>query len=337
MKKNDGKIFHRIMAIDYLKAIAVILVILTHALSKKQRLKIGGPFWISMAVPIFMVLSGFTNSLSADKNKFDSLGDYFTKEELFSKLSRVLQPYLIIVLLELLIGISQKVLFGTGRFLSFSLTDFIRYILTGGTTPGSYYILILIQFIFIFPFMHRIYKRIGKKSIILFFAIHLTFDLFANYLPISGRYYRILIFRYLAFIIMGIALYYSTHKIKQATKWFAVFSLIYISTYAYLGQVPKAFSKWTNTSLPTVFWAVALVLLGMTYLEKEKTTKVMNLLSRVGRASYHIFLIQKLLFGFGLNKFFRSMNPSILSSSTIAILLCCFLGIIFYDLEFEKD
>lgn len=79
MNKNDEETFQRIMAIDYLKSIAVILVILTHALSKKQRLKIAGPFWISMAVPIFMILSGFTNSLSADKIKLVHLSNFTRK------------------------------------------------------------------------------------------------------------------------------------------------------------------------------------------------------------------------------------------------------------------
>ncbi|MDN6196053.1 MAG: acyltransferase family protein, partial [Atopostipes suicloacalis] len=63
MNQENIKKFGRIQSIDYLKAFAIVLVILTHALTKTQRLKIAGPFWISMAVPIFMIISGFTNTL----------------------------------------------------------------------------------------------------------------------------------------------------------------------------------------------------------------------------------------------------------------------------------
>lgn len=337
MDINDEKKFTRVMAIDYLKAIAVILVILTHALSKTQRLKIGGPFWISMAVPIFMIISGFTNTLSADKNNIDSLSQYFTKEELIPKLLRVILPYLVIVLLELLLGIFQEVIFNTGPFISFSLKDFIFYFLTGGTTPGSYYILILIQFIFLYPFMFLAFKKLGKNSIILFFLVHLIFDALTTYLPIPAELYRVSIFRYLAFIVMGIALYYSYHTIRKYTGWLTILSVIYIWTYAYLGYIPKLFSKWTNTSLPIVFWALYLVILGMKYLEKENRNLVTYLFSRIGKASYHIFLVQKIIFGFGLNKLFNSMNLNIFLSSIISIILSCFLGIVFYDIEFEKN
>lgn len=96
MNQDNRKNWGRIQALDYLKAFAVILVILTHALTKAQRLKIAGPFWISMAVPIFMIVSGFTNTLTAEKENFYRLKDFFMKRELFYQLSKILRPYLIL-------------------------------------------------------------------------------------------------------------------------------------------------------------------------------------------------------------------------------------------------
>lgn len=336
MNRNDERCFQRIMAIDYLKGIAVILVILTHALSKNQRQKVGGPFWISMAVPMFMIISGFTNTLSADKNNINSLNQYFQKEKLVPRLTRIFQPYLIIILFELAIGLLQKILLQTGPFIDFMLQDYIFYILKGGTTPGSYYVLILIQFIFLYPFVLFAYRKSPRNSVVLFFTIHFFFDLIANYLPISGPIYRILIFRYLAFIIMGIALYYSYPTLKKIWKELAVVSWFYIGMYAYVGYVPKVFSKWTNTALPTVFWALALVILGMKYLEIENNHVFWYWFSRIGQASYHIFLVQKFLFGFGLNQLLRRMNLAIGLQVMIAIILCCFLGIVLSDLLVRK-
>lgn len=335
MNRNDEKDFQRIMAIDYLKSFAVVLVILTHALSKNQRLKIGGPFWISMAVPIFMILSGFTNSLSADKNKIHSVQQFFMKDRIKTHLLRILIPYLTILLLELFVGGFQSNVLGIGPFVSFTLKDFIIYALTGGTTPGSYYIPLLVQFVVIFPFMLILFKKAPKISILLSFSLHLLFDAFTYYLSIPAGFYRISIFRYLAFIIMGITLYHFYDKVCKSVRWLAFFSLAYIGIYAYLGEVPKIFSRWTNTSLPTIFWALALVVLGMTYLEKANTTFIRNLFSRIGQASYQIFLIQKFLFGFGLNRFFRAIHLNYLLSSIFSVLLCCFLGLIFHAIQLK--
>ncbi len=329
MNPNDEKRFQRIMAIDYLKAIAIILVILTHAMSKVQRLKVGGPFWISMAVPIFMIISGFTNSMSADRKNIESLSQSFKVEELLTKLSRILLPYLIIVFVELFLGISQRILLDTGPFISFTLKDFLLFLLTGGIKPGSYYIVILLQFTVIYPLMLQLFQKSAKQSICLFFSIHFLFDMITNYSPIPGKIYRLLIFRYLAFIIMGIALYYSSHKVRKNIKWLGVSSVVYIWIYAYLGYVPKVFAKWTNTSLPTVFWATTLVILGMNYLEREDTNLLTKLFSEIGQASYHIFLVQKLLFGFGLNKFLIYLNISSFLHVVFSVVICCGMGMFF--------
>lgn len=336
MERNDEKYFGRIIAIDYLKAIASILVILTHALSKNQRLKIGGPFWISMAVPIFMIISGFTNTLSAEKAGLDSFKEFYKKEGLFREFSRILSPYFIIISLEFILGLFQLFILETGPFISFTMNDYLLYFLTGGTTPGSYYIPILIQFVIVFPLMFILFKKSVSKSILFFLSIHFLFDLMANYLPISTKIYRLSIFRYFAFIIFGIALYHCYNKLRKSMKWLSLISISYISAYA-LGYQLKIFAKWPNTALPTVFWALTLVIVGMEYLEKEPNNRLMYLFNRIGKASYHIFLVQKVLFGFGLNKFFKWMNLNTITTSIFAIVISCFLGLLFYRVEFEKS
>lgn len=336
MEKNDVKDFGRIVAVDYLKAIAAILVILTHALSKSQRLKIGGPFWISMAVPIFMIISGFTNALSADKAGLNSIKKFYKKEELFREFSGILSPYFLIIFLEFFLAFYQLFILETGPFVSFTIKDYLLYFLTGGTTPGSYYIPILIQFVIVFPIMYILFKKSASKSIVLFSSIHFLFDLMANYLPIPTKIYRLLIFRYFAFIIFGIALYHCYNKLRKSIKWLSLISISYILAYG-LGYRLKLFAKWPNTALPTVFWALTLVIVGMEYLEKEPNNRLAYLFNRIGKASYHIFLVQKVLFGFGLNRFFRWMNLNIIASSIFSIVICCFLGLLFYKGEFEKS
>ncbi len=59
----------RIHSIDFLKGICILFVIITHSnFTDYQRLIFGFPFWIKMAVPIFMIMSGYTMYTSYEKH-----------------------------------------------------------------------------------------------------------------------------------------------------------------------------------------------------------------------------------------------------------------------------
>lgn len=330
MEVTVRKRTQRIVAIDYLKAMATILVILAHALTKSQRLKIAGPFWISMAVPIFMIISGFTNSLSADRSDRNSWQELYQKQRIKNGLKRILVPYFIIVSLEYMIGFYQLLFLNTGPFIGFTFSDYLFYLLTGGTTPGSYYIPIMIQLILIFPLLLNFYRRSPNWALLFIGSFHFMFDFFANYLALPTRFYRLLIFRYLGFIILGIALYFSYEKVQKLTQKMTVFSIIYILFYSF-GYRFKVFAKWPNTALPTAFWALTLVILAMEYLEKQPRNSIAFLMSDIGKASYHIFLVQKLLFGFGLKQILAVSHLNIFIQTLAALIICSFLGLRFYN------
>lgn len=329
---NDNKT-SRIMSIDYLKAIAVVLVILTHLLTIDQRLSIGGPYWITMAVPIFMIISGFTYYMSAEKSNIRNLREYFDRKILIPKLSRILVPYMFIIVIEILLVIIIPVKFPNIGISIKPTQNYLILFLRGGRGAGSYYIPMMLQLIFLFPFMLILFKKSPYKSVSLFFIIHLSFDIISNFLPIPKGAYRLLIFRYLVFIVMGMILYYNHSKIKRKKLiiFFSSISVTYIYITNYYVYIPKAFTKWTRTSLPTVFWAFLLVYLGMKYLEIENKNILTNMASTIGKASYHIFLVQKLFFRFGINKVYKDIN--IVIKSLLAIILCCSIGIAFYYFE----
>lgn len=320
------KIASRIVSIDYLKAIAVILVILTHSLQTNTYLKIGGPFWIDMSVPIFIIISGFTNAMSSDKHGINTLKEYFNMKSISSKLSRLMFPYLIIVSLEVLIYMMQE---------PKSLLEVLVRCIIGGWGPGSYYIPILIQLLIIFPFIYLLFKKLPFVTIALCLAVHLSFDIISNISPLSswslmGSLYRLLILRYLTPIVMGVVLYHYKDKIMKMKYFFtvmALLSIIYIWVCNYNGYVPVIFEKWTTTSLPTVFWAFGLVALGFKYLESNNKNWLTGLASLIGKSSYHIFLVQMVYFQFivGVGKHNYL--------AIIDIMVCCIIGISFYFIE----
>lgn len=335
LNKNNKP--NRLMAIDYLKAIAVILVISNHSLTDKQQLSIGGPFWISMAVPIFMILSGYTNSMSAKRRKIKTFKQYFNKDLMKSRLSRLLLPYIIIFAVELFLVHIIPVEIHANR--TIENLPILYLFFTGGVGAGSYYLPLLIQLLFLFPFMLFSFRKLPHVSATLFILIQIAFDMFASFLPISNDLYRLLVFRYLALIMMGIVMYHYKDKIGKRRKkrllLLSSTSVFYIYMTNYTSYKPEIFSKWTGTSLPTMFLALLFVGLGMNYLEIKNTTKLTELMSQIGKASFHIFLVQKLYFAFTIKTVFSNFNIHPSLTSIVSIVICCSIGICFYYLEIK--
>ena len=63
------------------------------------------PFWIDMAVPMFMVISGYVNAKSFEIKNIRCLEDAYQKSLLITKLIRFLVPFLITFALETVIQI----------------------------------------------------------------------------------------------------------------------------------------------------------------------------------------------------------------------------------------
>lgn len=64
--RQDG--IKRNHAADILKGICIVCIVITHfSWSDTERRMFLFPFWIDMAVPVFMVISGYTHSISFEK------------------------------------------------------------------------------------------------------------------------------------------------------------------------------------------------------------------------------------------------------------------------------
>lgn len=86
--------------VDVLKGMAMLCVLITHFRWPEQyRLIPVFPFIIEMAVPLFMVLSGYTWTLSYRKNG-DSVLELYSPEHLVKKILRFTIPYIPIIIIE---------------------------------------------------------------------------------------------------------------------------------------------------------------------------------------------------------------------------------------------
>ncbi len=80
--------------LDILKAAAILCILITHFhWTDQQRLRLFFPFWIDMAVPVFMVISGYVNFCSSKRSGINSLREAYAAERIRKKLLRYLIPF----------------------------------------------------------------------------------------------------------------------------------------------------------------------------------------------------------------------------------------------------
>lgn len=126
--------------LDVYKGLCILFIILTHYdLAESERLHLLFPFWVGMAVPIFMVISGYVYSLSYDSSVF-AIGKMYSIKELSCKILRFIIPYSLVWLVE----ITLKILY-LKEPISVGLVA--KSFLGGGFGPGTYYTPVMIQIV----------------------------------------------------------------------------------------------------------------------------------------------------------------------------------------------
>lgn len=61
--------------LDIIKAFCILFVIITHdTISEETRQRFLFNFWIDMAVPLFMIISGYVYAASFERNKISEIG-----------------------------------------------------------------------------------------------------------------------------------------------------------------------------------------------------------------------------------------------------------------------
>lgn len=315
--------------IDLLKGFAILSVIYLHSnFSNEVSKAVLAPFLFNLAVPIFMIVSGFTYSISLSKieNNNSLLKSYYSFKNLYKKLIRILPCYFITLTAEIII---QPFKFTDIK----SIFKFLYFLCTGGYTfPGSYYISYIIQLIFIFPLLKICYNKFKEKSLLIAAVIQFAFEALTYYANVPLAITRILVFRDIFFVICGIFIFekYRQKEIKKKWAYLASFLLGigYIILICYFERTPKfILSVIPSRAMPTALYLVPVIML-LLFKFGEKSIK--PIFTIIGKASYHIFLMQMLYFGIVSSRIGIS-RPII--NFIVGIAFSASLGIIMYFAE----
>lgn len=192
--------------IDIMKGICAIWVIMLHSIPGGGIYKLLlMPFTAQLTIPFFMTITGFTYASS-----YDRCGRWWSSSNLKRKWKRILIPVIPVLLFELLVcGMPDNP---------------IIWLLSGGyQMPGSYYVILLIQLLFLFPVIKRfahIYAGTSNSGahtwwtgFIMVFIFQCAYELVTYVISLDVAIYRLLVFRYIIFIYGG-AMIYEYHKVS---------------------------------------------------------------------------------------------------------------------------
>lgn len=285
--EGNGK---RDAIVDYLKAICIILVVSQHS-DLFDRTK---PFFlltIDKAVPMFMLLSGYMAVKTAGSRAF---GDQYQIRILGKKFIRFTVPILISFLLWLVLK------FISGSFLS--LIEIIKCFCLGRFGRGSYYYALMIQFIILAPILLLIVKRLGFHGVILIGWCNFLFDICSSTYLLNQSLYRILIFRYLLAIALG--MYLAINKnLRIGDKDLVIMlslGVIYILLPSIWGYNYRIFTFviWRRTSMLSMLYVfpIAYMIFINTEGLQESQTWFGKAAGKIGQASYHIMCTQMIYY-----------------------------------------
>lgn len=312
-----------IQEINYIKMNAILFVITLHSVPKNILFETYSSFHIWQAVPIFMVLAGLTSTLHATGKV--TIRKEFSVEKLKKYINKIIIPVGIIGLLELIILACSS---------GITLNSVIKIFIKGGYGPGSYFTPLFVQHILLFPFILILKQRLKDANYIFSFIVFIFISLLMEYLciimNIDVNLYRLLYVRYVYAAVLGS--YLLTHGINLAfLVIMASLSIVYIYGVTYTNMTfPFIYPAWYFQHAPSYFYTtIIVVLLWKTY---PFFGKLFSRILIIGKASYHIFLIQMVYF-WRFAEYINESVDNIFLYVVINIFLCAFIGVIFYRFQ----
>lgn len=318
---EEGK-KQRIEFLDYMKAVCVIMVIITHYEWTDKT----SPFFtmlINMAVPVFMIVSGYNFAMSNRKKAGGRLGKMYGWSMMKPKLIRFLVPFFAICLIEIaLLALEDKDIHP------------LRIFLLGAYGPGSYYVPVMLQLLVIFPIIYILVQKNAKVGIVVAGAANLLFEIAVKVFEVDKYYYRLSIGRYLLLIAFGCYIYLHPKKrVKRYQLW-----MMFLTGFAYIvavfgfDQELGLFEYWKTTAMPVAFYIFPIViLLFRRFYHSTIPGAAGRLLTWIGKASYHIFLVQMVYYHFDLGG--RIMQAAWYIAVPFNILVTVPIGLAFYEAD----
>ena len=324
--------------LDVIKGICIIMVILTHVSTIPNHVKkmILYPFTILPAVPMFIMLNAYSLSLSEDRLEqkagcVRTISDWFEKQSFFRRIRRFLIPYAVAIIILFFGMFYIKHL----RHISFRSAWII--ICRGGSGPGGYYVLIILQILMLFPFIRYGFNKKPFELCIFLFVLHLAFEILSKYVwGLSYTVFKSLIFRFLGQLALGLILYQNRDSLrKNAIPHIAILvGGVYIINGFYFGYKTVLSVTDINRNLIASLYSFGM-LAYLLQLEPhaQKHARLLAPICYIGKASYHIMLTQMVYYYFARTVAFEERLVYLSLIVLVDLIITISVGCLFYYLD----
>lgn len=200
----------------------------------------------------------------------------------------------------------------------------------------------MLQFVLIVPLIKEVIKCYTEKGLIFLFIINFIYELISKIMNLNVVYYRILAFRYIFIIGIGVYIFYKNKVVKKKIPNYVLLvgvgiGIGFLSLF-YMDYNYKIFSYpvWWRTSMLVGCYVGSVCYFIIDNLGQFTINGIIGeWISKVGRATYHILYVQMLFYvvyyDMGKSCFTRSFYGKI----AFGIMMICilFIGVIWSDLD----
>ena len=320
------------LQIDLVKTFAILSVILLHSVSESTLFSANMVYYAWQAVPLFIICTGILWYLSF-ANHATTLRNAYSMRYFKNKFNRIIIPFLVIFTLDLIYMYYNGITIRANHILS--RLEWLQPPISGA---GDYYLALVWQLIFISPLLCYFFSKKPVYTVVGLFIANLAFELVGPYISFDLYYFSIC--RYLAAFALGLVL---AHNVIVNHNWhlksrvnlilivLGLLSAVYL--YFFLNAPTPGFRpEWRTQNIYSFFYPTLIIML---FLSAEPliqgTKRLFYWLTVFGRASYHIFLVQIIYFGFGI---FRLFDVSTEFEGFLVNLAVTFsFGLLFYGIN----
>ncbi|MBY9007754.1 MAG: acyltransferase [Candidatus Lokiarchaeota archaeon] len=350
-QNDNSSVGKKFFQIDVMKTICIIQVIAVHTISNFFPL---GSLWqIIQPVPLFFIILGFNYGNSFKKKDWHKLGDMYSFQYFKGMFWRLIFPLLLINLICFLIDI---IVFTSSGFhingwsstqlstVSWGETNVgynamnIFYFLIGTPYfpgPGEFYVVILMQFILIFPLIYKLFDKSPVLGLISCYIIELSFQLIAGNPEFTffDEYTFLFcgnILRYMSVIGLGVWFVNNYNLFKKKNIFIIILAIpaLFLLILVYWGELffpnflnnpiidnifkPtgsgyglehfRTYPWWEKANLFTYFFPALIFLMFMKFLpselnqEKPRSRSISKFFKKYSKLTYHILLVQIVYF-----------------------------------------
>jgi len=282
---------------------------------------------VMFSIPIFLFVSGYFVAFNTGKEKT------IAWKSILNRIKFLIIPYLVWTFIFLVLNFLEGKRPG--------LADLLKIFLTGSITPAYYFVILLIQFYLISPFLVPLAKNHWKVLLLVTGILQISFHLL-QYLIIlqPENTISILIIRFLPkwlFIVrlfwfcLGLVIGFHRAEIKKyfdgkAILWYSsalILFIIGIFEWEFLLRMSR--SNWIETRETIIDAAYAFALL-FAILSTEKVLPLRNQVEKTGGQSFGIYLAHIPVMEY-LARGIYHLAPWLLGQTLIFVLIIASVGL----------